>query len=104
MLTIIIQTDIVIYIKSNYNYYQEEHNMIVVLSTVIACILTALLACFLYPIAGLFWFLGKVGDIVGIIGNWIFTHANAAIKHLWADLRNSSKGTSDNKDNNGIID
>ena len=74
--------------------------MIVVLSTVIACVLTALLACFLYPVAGLFWFLGKVGDIVGIIGNWIFTHANAAIKHLWADLRNSSKGTSDNGNNN----
>ncbi len=70
--------------------------MIVVLSTVIACILTALLACVLYPIAGLFWFLGKVGEIVGIIGNWIFVHANAAVKHLWADLRSSSNVTPDN--------
>ncbi len=70
--------------------------MIVVLSTVIACILTALLACILYPIAGIFWFAGKAGEMVGIIGNWIFIHANAAIKHLWADLRNSSRGTSDN--------
>ncbi len=56
--------------------------MIVVLSTVIACILTALLACILYPIAGIFWFAGKAGEMVGIIGNWIFVHANAAIKHL----------------------
>ncbi len=70
--------------------------MIVVLSTVIACILTALLACVLYPIAGLFWFLGKVGEIVGIIGNWIFVHANEAVKHLWADLRSSSNATPDN--------
>ena len=71
--------------------------MIVVLSTVIACILTALLACFLYPIAGLFWFVGKVGDIVGIIGNWIFIHANVAVKHLWAELRNTSSDTSNNR-------
>lgn len=70
--------------------------MVVVLSTVIACILTVLLACFLYPIAGLFWVVGKVGEIVGIIGNWIFTHANMAVKRLWADLRNSSGNTSNN--------
>lgn len=70
--------------------------MIVVLSTVIVCILTAVLACILYPIAGLFWFVGKVGEVVGIIGNWIFLHANAAVKHLWADLRNSSNGTPEN--------
>ncbi len=76
--------------------------MIVVLSTVIACILTALLACILYPIAGIFWLAGKVGEMVGIVGNWIFVHANAAIKHLWADLRNSSRGTSDNGHNDGI--
>ena len=76
--------------------------MIVVLSTVIACILTALLACILYPIAGIFWLAGKVGEMVGIVGNWIFVHANAAIKHLWADLRNSSQNTSDHENNSDI--
>ena len=77
--------------------------MIVVLSTIIAFILTALLVCLLYPIAVIFWFAGKIGEMVGIIGNWIFNHTNAAIKYLWADLRNSSKDTSGTENNSEIV-
>lgn len=58
------------------------------LSFIIACILTALLVCILYPIAAVFWFLGRIGYIVGLVSNWIFSHANAAIQQLWAELRN----------------
>ena len=70
-MTFFIQTAIVIYEKSNYIYLcanEEEHSMIMVLSTIIAFILTALLVCLLYPVAVIFWFAGKVGEIVGIIG------------------------------------
>lgn len=104
-MTFFIQTAIVIYKKSNYIYLytnEEEHSMIMVLSTIIAFILTALLVCLLYPVAVIFWFAGKVGEIVGIIGNWIFNHTNAAIKYLWADLRNSSQNTSDHENNSDI--
>ena len=58
------------------------------LSFIIACILTVLLAMILYPIAAIFWFIGIVGDVVGVISKWIFTHANRMIQYLWADLRN----------------
>ena len=67
--------------------------MIFVLSFAIACILTVMLVCILYPIAGLFWVVGRLGKIIGIISDWIFNHANMMIKHLWADLRSSSKET-----------
>lgn len=65
--------------------------MVKVLSFVIACILTMLLVCILYPVAGLFWLIGKIGKIVGIVSDWIFNHANTAVKYLWADLRSSSR-------------
>ena len=32
--------------------------------------------------------IGIVGDVVGVISKWIFTHANRMIQYLWADLRN----------------
>mgnify|MGYP006968292005 CR=1 FL=1 len=64
--------------------------MVKILSVIIACILTVLLACMLYPIACLFWVIARVGKIVGIISEWIFSHANKAVKYLWADLRNVS--------------
>lgn len=64
--------------------------MIKMLSYIIACILTVLLVCILYPIACIFWFMGMVGKIVGIVSEWIFTHTNQMIKNLWADLRHTS--------------
>lgn len=69
--------------------------MVRMLSFIIAFILTVLLVCILYPIAALFWVIGKIGKIVDIISDWIFVHANAAVKRLWADLRDSSKEVSD---------
>lgn len=64
--------------------------MIKMLSYIIACILTVLLVCILYPIACIFWLMGMVGKIVGIVSEWIFTHTNQMIKNLWADLRSTS--------------
>lgn len=68
--------------------------MVKMLSFIIAFILTVMLVCILYPIAALFWVIGKAGKIIGIISDWIFAHANSAVKHLWADLRNSSNEVS----------
>ena len=65
--------------------------MIKALSYVIAVILTVLLVCILYPIAGIFWIIGKIGDVVGVISDWIFTHANSAIKQLWSELRKDNQ-------------
>ena len=62
--------------------------MIRALSFFIACILTALLVCILYPIAAVFWLLGKIGYFVGLVSTWIFTHTNNVIKRLWAELKN----------------
>ena len=60
------------------------------LSFIIACILTAILVCILYPIAALFWFLGKIGYFIGQVSSWIFAHANAIIQRLWAELRDTN--------------
>lgn len=59
------------------------------LSFIIACILTVLLAMILYPIAAIFWLIGIIGDVVGVVSKWIFVHANRMIHYLWADLRNN---------------
>lgn len=61
--------------------------MIRVLSFIIACIFTAVLALALYPIAAIFWAISLIGDAVGVFSHWIFTNANRIIKYLWADLK-----------------
>jgi len=66
--------------------------MIRALSYFIASLLTVLLACLLYPVAALFWIAGKIGWIVGIIGDWVYEHANAAIKKMWEELREGQSG------------
>ena len=63
------------------------------LSFIIACIITALLVCLLYPIAVVFWFLGRIGYVVGLVSNWIFTHTNNIIGRLWSELRNPQNPT-----------
>lgn len=63
--------------------------MIKALSFVIACILTFLMVIILYPVAGFFWLIGKVGKAIGLVSDWIFEHANVAIKRLWSDLKST---------------
>lgn len=63
--------------------------MIKAVSFVIACILTFLMVIILYPVAGFFWIIGKIGKVVDLVSNWIFEHANAAIKRLWSDLKST---------------
>ena len=58
--------------------------MIVALSYLFAVILTLALAIVLYPIAGLFWFLGLFGKMA----DWMFRFTKKAISSLWKDIRN----------------
>lgn len=61
--------------------------MVIFLSYIIAVILTTVLAVILYPIASLFWVIGKIGYYIGIISKFIFFHTNSTIKKLWDDIR-----------------
>lgn len=56
--------------------------MIVGLSYVFAVIITAVLACVLYPIAAVFWFIGLLGKL----GEMMFGATNHIIKKMWADI------------------
>ncbi len=61
--------------------------MVIFLSYIIAVVITAILAVVLYPIASLFWVIGKVGNYIGIISKFIFSHTNGGIKKLWDDIK-----------------
>lgn len=56
--------------------------MIVGLSYVFAVIITAVLACVLYPIAAVFWFI----CLLGKLGEMMFGATNHIIKKMWADI------------------
>ncbi|MGN1339970.1 MAG: hypothetical protein ACI4WS_06725 [Oscillospiraceae bacterium] len=58
--------------------------MVVALSYIFAVILTAVLACILYPVAGVFWLVGLLGKV----SEKMFQFSNNAIKKLWADISN----------------
>ena len=58
--------------------------MVIGLSYVFAVVITAILACILYPIAGVFWLIGLLGKL----GEKLFEFSNHAIKSLWADISN----------------
>lgn len=58
--------------------------MVIGLSYVLAVVFTAVLACILYPIAGVFWLIGLLGKL----GEKLFEFSNHAIKSLWADISN----------------
>lgn len=58
--------------------------MVVALSYIFAVIFTAVLACILYPIAGVFWLVGLLGKL----SEQMFRFSNNAIKKLWADISN----------------
>lgn len=63
--------------------------MITGLSNVIAHILTALVLLLLYPVKFFFWCLGRLGNVVCVISDWIVEHANKAIDKLVSELKSS---------------
>lgn len=58
--------------------------MVIGLSYVFAVIITGILACVLYPVAGVFWLVGLLGKV----GQKLFEFSNHAIKSLWSDITN----------------
>ena len=60
--------------------------MVVVLSRMIAFIITVMLACVLYPIAAVFYVVGLFGKM----GSGLFNITNKMIKYLWNDLKHES--------------
>ncbi|MBE6680253.1 MAG: hypothetical protein E7598_07020 [Ruminococcaceae bacterium] len=74
--------------------------MIVILSYIIAVILTLLLAIILYPIAAAFWIfemLGKllviVFDLFGKVSDNMFKFTTKIIRLLWKDINNMDKAS-----------
>lgn len=67
--------------------------MVMVLSVIIAVIISAALAIVLYPITIIFWIVGKVGEITGKIGTAMFKFTTKIMKGLWSDIFGSSKAT-----------
>lgn len=72
--------------------------MIVLLSYIIAILLTMALAILLYPVAALFWLLGIVGRVLvvlfnlfGKLSDHVFKFTTKVIRHLWKDIRNIEK-------------
>lgn len=59
--------------------------MVLVLSYLLAVILTVALAIVLYPIAAVFWILGLFGKI----SDKMFKFTKKAISRLWKDLKES---------------
>ncbi|MBE5872299.1 MAG: hypothetical protein E7294_13765 [Lachnospiraceae bacterium] len=72
--------------------------MVLLLSYIIAIIITILLAIGLYPIAAFFWFIGIIGKMVGSLADFIFAHTNAGIKKLWEDIRHTKVVRDDSED------
>lgn len=72
------------------NLGEDVDIMVKALSFIIACVLTFLMVIILYPVAGFFWLIGKIGKIVDLVSDWIFEHANITIKNLWSDLKSNS--------------
>lgn len=72
--------------------------MVMFLSYVIAVIITIILAILLYPISAVFFVIGKIGSILGLLADFIFSHTNSAIKNLWEDIRHT-KVIRDNNSN-----
>lgn len=60
--------------------------MVKFISTIIAVILTALIAVALYPICGMCWLFSIIGQASSRLFHW----TNKTIKGLWADI-NASK-------------
>lgn len=61
--------------------------MVMILSYIIAVVITIFLAVFLYPISAFFYVIGKIGYVLGILADYIFEHTNSGIKKLWEDIR-----------------
>lgn len=60
--------------------------MVIFISYTIAVILTVIIACTLYPIAGVFYVIDMIGNAVGWISKKAFMIANGAVKYLWSDI------------------
>ncbi len=63
--------------------------MVIVLSYIIAVIITIILAIMLYPISAIFFIIGKIGYVLGRLANFIFSHTNSGIKKLWSDIKHT---------------
>lgn len=61
--------------------------MVVALSYVLAVIMTAAIAIFLYPIAAAFWVFGLLGKL----SDGLFEFTRRTIAALWKDLRNTEQ-------------
>ena len=59
--------------------------MVVVISYIVAIILTVLLALTLYPVAAMFWVLGLLGKL----SDTLFSFTRKTIKGLWSDINNT---------------
>lgn len=63
--------------------------MVIMLSYLIAVIITVVLAIVLYPISAIFYVVGKIGYVLGKLADFIFSRTNSAIRKLWADIKNT---------------
>lgn len=63
--------------------------MVMFLSYIIAIVITLALAIILYPISAVFFIVAKVGYVLGILADFIFTHTNSGIKKLWSDIKHT---------------
>ena len=61
--------------------------MVVVVSRLIAVVLTLILACLLYPVAAFFYIIGWFGKIGDVLFQW----TNKMVKRLWEDLKNENE-------------
>lgn len=61
--------------------------MVVALSYVLAVVMTAAIAIFLYPIAASFWVFGLLGKL----SDGLFEFTRRTIAALWKDLKNSEQ-------------
>lgn len=76
--------------------------MVVVISYIIAVILTVILAIFLYPISMIFFLVGYFGKMTYKLGDFIFNHTNKGIKKLWSDIKHTKIVHDDVSDEVGI--
>ena len=63
--------------------------MVIVLSYIIAVIITIVLAILLYPISTVFFLVGSVGKVIYKLGDFIFKRTNKGIRKLWSDIKHT---------------
>lgn len=77
--------------------------MVIILSYIIAIIITLVLAIILYPISTVFFLVGSVGKVIYKLGDFIFKRTNKGIKKLWSDIKHT-KIVRDNTPNKADVE